>query len=175
MASITKDKNSYKVRIRRKDLNLFSHFKNKYDALLWAAYKEDLIDQIIAFDPPLKDMVTLQDAIELKIQNADYKSKKYLYDYKGLLTYFDKFKEKNLSEISYQDLLSHFDTLLNIPIRRGGNSDDNGIKKLPEPNTILKKYAYLSTVYQLMIEKGMEIENIPIKIVKFMRPKIGLK
>lgn len=170
MATIQKINDRYRVQIRKKDIEIYSSFKNEEDAKLWAEYKEELIDNISAFDPPLKEMITLKDAIELKIEKGK-ETMKDINDFKNLLEYFDKFCYRSLNSITYDELMKYYDEKLKIPIRKGGskNNENTGIKKLPSPSTVFRKFQYLSSVYQDVINYGVEIENIPLKICQFMR------
>ncbi len=175
MATIRDRDGRYMCLIRSKGIEIGKTFSSKQDAELWAKYKEDLIDQIDAFDPPLKEMITLQDAIEMRIeiQIKNEVSKKDISDYKTLIKVFEKFCPKKMSDIKYNDLVDHFNFLLTHPVTRGGTgkNDGTGHTRLPSFMTIFRKYAYLSTVYQMLIKDGVDIENIALKVVQYMRHK----
>jgi len=178
MANIRKNTSgSYTAYIRKKNINLTDSFKNKEDAELWVDYKEDLIDLISSFDPPLQEMITLQDAIEVKIKDVIEKGKKDIYDFKVLIECFSKFCPCSLSEITYEILLSYFDEMMKTPIRRGGCKDDKttGNLKLPSIHTTFRKFGYLSTVFQMMKEKGVNVDNHALKVCQFMRSKLTKK
>jgi len=86
MAAITKIKDSFRVQIRKKNIEISKTFNKEEDAILWAKYKENLIDCIEVFDVPLKEMVTLREAIELKINAlSSAKKSKDIQDIKILL------------------------------------------------------------------------------------------
>jgi hypothetical protein len=175
MASIAERNGKYTVDIRKKGIDLFQTFEKKSDAELWAAYKEEMIDLIDAFDPPLNEMITLQDAIELKIRRVEEKNanKKEINDYKMLQKSFEKFCPKYINEIKYTDLLKQFVELIKTPVYQGGTgkNDGTGIKKMPAFLTIFRKFSYLSTVFQMLINDGVEIENVAIKICQYARSK----
>jgi len=175
MPKIENRNGRFRVNIRRKGIDLAATFEKEEDAILWINYKHYLIDMINAFDPPLKEMISLRDAIELKIKKLSEKGvdTKTLSDYKNILVYFEKFSTKSVGEITYTDLINHFEYLMTQPIKRGGfiGNDQTGHKKLPSSTTIFRKFAYLSTVYQMLIEDGVDIENIAIKVCQFHKDK----
>lgn len=172
MATIQEVNGRYRAIIRKKDIDISATFEERHNAELWAKYKESLIEQISNFDPPLKEMISLQDAIELKIKKINDLGcdTKTLSDYKILLKIFEKFCHKSLSEISYSDLLNHFNDLMKIPVKKGGNHRDStsAVMNLPAFATIFRKFKYLSTIYSMLIEDGFEIENIAIKVCNFV-------
>lgn len=174
MASIKHREGKLYVQIRKKNIDLYATFSNENDAILWARYKEEMIDLISNFDPPLKEMISLNDAIDLKIESIQNIDKKTLNDYSNLKAFFEIFINKKLNQIAYSDLMNHFENMIKVPVTRGGSNKKNGNIKtfFPSPVTIFRKFAYLSTVYQNMIEKGVEIDNIAIKICQYMRPKL---
>ena len=175
MALISERSGQFRVQIRKKDINLYRTFQKESDAKLWAAYKEECIDLIEAFDPPLNEIITLQDAIELKIRKMqdENSNRKEINDYKILCKIFNKFCPLPINEITYSDLLKHFQELLDIPISHGGTgkNDGTGVKKLPSFQTIFRKFAYLSTVYQNLINDGVELENVALKAAQYYRQK----
>lgn len=177
MATIEFKNENWRAHIRKKEMDISQTFKNKKDAELWVIYKEDLIDQIEAFDPPLQQMITLQDAIELKIKDSIDKNIKDIGDFNILFKVFEKFCPKKLNQITYEDLLAHFDEMMNTPIRHGGNRNDanTGHMKLPSIHTTFRKFGYLSTVFQMMRELGVNIDNPVLKVCQFIRPKLKKK
>lgn len=174
MATISEREGRFRSTIRRKDIEISSTFSNKEQAEIWSKYKEDLIDSIDSFDPPLKEMITLKDAIELKIRDAEYKNKKDIADFKILIEFFDKFINMEIGKITYDDLMKYFDEKMNTPITRGGIKNDptTGLKKLPSMHTTFRKFAYLSTVFELMKTQGVNIQNVALDVCKFLRPQL---
>lgn len=178
MANIrVNESGNYTANIRKKSVNITQTFKRKEDAELWVIYKEDLIEQINAFDPPLQEIITLQDAIELKIKDAIEKGVVELENFKHLPIIFEKFCSLNLNKILYDDLLAYFDELMKIPVRQGGSKNDksSGSIRLPSIHTTFRKFGYLSTVFQLVKEQGVNIDNPALKVCQFIRPKLKNK
>lgn len=172
MATIRQVSGNFRAHIRKKGIELSATFKHQEDAELWALYKEDLIDSIQAFDMPLKEGITLQDAIELKMSKIEINSsKKEFNEYTILLKFFEEFCPKSIGDIKYVDLVKCYEEKIKTPIYRGGTgkNDETGIKKLPSHLTILKKFAYLSTIYQMLIEDGVDLENIALKVMQFIK------
>jgi len=60
------------------------------------------------------------------------------------------------------------------PIRHGGSKYDEktGHYKLPSIHTTFRKFGYLSAVFQLIKEKGVNIDNPALKICQLIRPKL---
>lgn len=174
MATIAERDGRFRVMIRRKNIEISSTFSNLQTAEIWAKYKEELIDNIEAFDPPLKEIITLKDAIELKIRDAEEKGKKDIGDFKILLECFNKFLDIEIGKITYIDLLEYFELMMQTPITRGGIKNDptTGLKKIPSIHTTFRKFSYLSTVFELIKSKGVEIENVALKLCQYMRPRL---
>ena len=71
MASITFRDGKYRVSIRKKDQDVSKTFSNKEDAELYSKLKEDLIDQIENFNPSPEELLTLDSAIDMKVEDAE--------------------------------------------------------------------------------------------------------
>ena len=73
--------------------------------------------------------------------------------------------------------MDYFNVLMQTPVRQGGNSSnlETGIKKMPSMHTTFRKFSYLSTVFEHMIKKGMQINNPALAVCKIMRPFLPKK
>jgi hypothetical protein len=164
--------NKFYAQIRRKEIELYATFSNLQDAELWIKYKEDLIDLISAFNPPIDEMITLFDAIELTIIDAQERKIKEIQDFRFLHKCFEPFCQLPLNEITHEMLLDFFNESMNTPIQKGRNTDDKntGVMKLPSIHTIFRRYGYLSCVYELMIRKKWLVHNHALTVCKIMRP-----
>ena len=142
MGSIKEVGNKFSAQIRKKNINLYETFQTLKDAELWIAYKEDLIDQIDAFEPKMENLILLGDAIELTYQNALERNIKDVNDFKFLIKCFNKFIDIPISNISSQELLEFFNESMNTPIQRGGSHTikNTGVKKLPSIHTIFRRF-----------------------------------
>lgn len=172
---IYKNKNgSWRGLLRKKGLEISKNFSNEEDAKLWHDYKEDLINQIDSFDPPLNELILLSDAIHMKIEKAEKSNIIDLSDFKILYEVFSKFLDRPIQSITYAELLAHFEEMMNTMVRKGGSkkNESTGDKRFPSIFTTMRKFAYLSTVYELLIKKGVNVTNEPMKVVKFIRPRL---
>lgn len=174
MASFRERKGRHEAIIRRKNLFLSASFSTKEDAELWAAYKEDLIDQIVAFEPPLEQIITLGDAIQMRVDTAKEKGTSDIGDIKILFQSFEKYIDLPIQEISYDDLANHFEYLMTVPVKRGGNPNnlEAGLKTMPSMYTTFRKFSYLSTVYEHLIKEGVRIQNHPLALCKLLRGRL---
>lgn len=172
MASIRKnDSGNFRADIRKKgSKNVSASFSNKETAELWAAYKEDLIDQIKKFEVPLEDMINLETAIDMKVENMVNENfdKKSIGDVEILKNTFSEFLDRSLVSISYDELFKKMGTMLNTIVKKGGHGE-KGDKRVQSPLTVLKKFGCLSSVYSMLISNGMNLENHALKIMAILR------
>jgi hypothetical protein len=76
----------------------------------------------------------------------------------------------SLGVLSHEVLMNHCCMLLNTPIYRGGRQDgSSGVKKLPSTNTVLRKFAYLSSAINDLIGLGFNVPNECPRIISFLR------
>src|SRR5689334_16029134 len=75
MAIIEKRDGKYRVSIRKKGVHISKTFNIEEDAKLFAAWKEDIIDSMSAFSPEIKEIITLDNAIDLKINQLKKQKK----------------------------------------------------------------------------------------------------
>lgn len=172
MGSISEKNGRYSVEIRKKGINLSSTFDSRESAELWMRYKESLIDEIVSFDVPLKDVITLRSAIELRIRNIGEKSDDTLMDIKFLKTVFEHHLDKPISELTFDVLMEDFTRMSTMIVRKGGNGKDNGHARQQSLSTILRKFRCLSTVFSLMIKEGMDIDNYALRISQFIQSQV---
>jgi len=172
MATIEHRENSYRVMIRKKGVEpIYRSFKTKEDAELFVAWKEDILDQMSAFNPAPKNLITLNVALELKViqlkeKNAHPKS---IGDISVLKIYFKKFLDLPLIEISYNDYLQIFNEILEMKVSHGGNVKKQVGTKTPSIGTIRSRFNLLQSVYSNIIESGIDVENHPTKILKYIK------
>jgi DNA repair protein RadC len=123
MASIEQRGSRFRVTIRKKGITINKTFSSAESAELFAKYKEDLIDEIEAFDPPLKDMITLHQAIDLKldIMRKELRDARSISDIEYIKNWFSEFLDKSVSELSYEVLMAKALEMLNGTVFRGGN------------------------------------------------------
>lgn len=180
MASIDKHQNldgtfKYRLQIRKKGHpEISKNFTTEEDAKLYAAWKEDIIDQINSFDPQIEELMTLGAAIDLKEKNLRERGisvKDSVPDTIRLRKQFDVFLEVSLKNISYKDYIEHANLMIKTPVRHGGDPKNinTGVARLPAKKTILSRYNILQGVYSYMIELGLKVENHPNKIIKYLK------
>lgn len=162
MATIKKRNNSFAVNIRKKETSIYATFQSEEDAILWAKYKEDLIDQVEAFSVPVDQLVTIEDALEMKyaekmktdrkLHNQVIKLKKDFIEWLDLpidqiTLEMIKFKasemeNKGLSLTSIRNQTALFSSAISFQIERGANiqnqftlmlSQIRGMKKCNKP------------------------------------------
>jgi hypothetical protein len=175
MATLRNRSGKFYVMIRKKGHpTLHRVFSNKEDAEIFAYWKEDILEQITNFEPPLEELITLDTAIEMKIQEATNQKlgKKTIKDIKDLKNYFANLLDQSLFSISYENLMCAYNELSKKEIRRGGSIIKGGIYKLPSQKTLRNRFAILSSVYSLMIKKGVKIVNHPLNILSFIKDKL---
>lgn len=162
---------SFRVQIRRKGLDISKNFRNIEDANLYADYKERLIDNIKNFEVPLKDRITLNDLLEIKLKDSDNKDLKC-----HVLVAFNRFNEifgehKFYNKITYKDWEDACKKLSESYVFRGAKSE-NG-KRIMSLNTLRRYFAYVSSCVSHAQSLGIELDNIPLKILQVcINPKL---
>lgn len=157
---------SYRVKIRKKDVEIYKTFITHEDAELYAFYKERLIDNMKNFDVPSKCRVTLKQIVEMKIQNLSQVNKKTLEDFTTGLNHISKFLEVNtfVSQITYEDWLNCAKSLINSDVYRG--SKNESAKRKMAPATLKRILCTASSAITYAQSQGIEIENHPILIIR---------
>lgn len=169
MASFKKEGNSIGVQIRKKDLKLYASFKNMEDAQLWAAYKEDIHDLIKNFEPPTSELITLSDAIDIKLADFPPTSNNYR-DIQYLKNVFSDILDRQISELTYEFLLKEYKRIKEVPVIKGGNKrTGTGKEVLPSQVTVMKKFILLNSVINCLIQKGLTVRNNVQTLVTHLR------
>lgn len=103
----------------------------------------------------------------------DVMSMKYGQDgreYMESMEYLQPIAGCKISECTYDRLMELAKELLETPVYKGGKAGtDSGTKKLPEPMTILRKFAYLSAAINNLVKKGIHLDNNCLKVVAYLR------
>lgn len=170
------DKNgivSYRINIRRGNVDISRTFFTEEDAKLFAFYKERLIDNMKTFEVPLKERVTLRQIIELKINSnieLDTRSigelNKSCERLENILGH-DKF----LCQLSYDDWLKAAKLLYDLPVYRGSKAEHN--KRSMSLKTLRRILATISSAFSNAQEIGIDIENHPLKVIQlYINPQI---
>ncbi len=171
MATIRKIKDRYHVEIRKKEISIRSTFSNLETAELWMKYKEDLIDDISSFDIPLRIMITLEQAIDLKCISMNEKKveKRSVSDIENLKNGLSEWMEKSIDSIFYDDILKRSKEMMNEIVCIGGNvKNQTGRKSIQSPITVLKKIRCLSAVYSHMVDLGFIDKNPVLAVLQYL-------
>ena len=154
---------TYHVSIRKKDRPpLSASFNDRETAMIWAAYKEMLIDEAEAFGAKDTHLYTVRDVIMNKWANNARN-----------LALFDRiFGEKwlsrpvgELNDDKLKELVREWKT---IPIRRGG-AKGNGPMKLPETRTLIVWLSYYSSALSHFAKKGFDVPNYVTPTILYCR------
>lgn len=181
MASIEERKNndgsiSYRVQIRKKGIDMSKTFKDLETAKLFEWYKENLIDEMEAFEVPKSELFTLQDGYELKIkcmnEAGTYSSKYFLdlkRDYEAISAYIPK--DTYLYKITFQDLDNLAKSLVQEILKVGGNQHDKTTGKDIQcsPRTAQRRLMCISSIYSILQQKGVNIKNPCAEYLPYFR------
>ncbi len=170
MASIAKitgkNGDTYNVQVRIKGYpNKSKSFDDYETAFIWGKYQEMIIKEKDSFNIAPKDMYTVLDVMATK----------YGYESDEMRSCEDAFRlidiwNTYLCHLDYDTLLNHAKTLLSTHVYRGGSKKNgSGIRKLPAPKTILRKFSYLATAINEMVKKGVNLDNHVLKVVAYIR------
>ena len=126
-----------------------------------------------SFDPPLGDMFTLGEAIELKAKKLieNEANKKTIQDTMNLKIYFADICEMPISKITINHLSKICERMLNSIVVRGGYQG-KGKASQQSTATVHRKFRYLSVVFSLMLEQGIPILNVPMQILRELEIKM---
>jgi hypothetical protein len=172
MATIQKLKDTYRVQIRRKGKCISACFKDLDIAKLWADYREDILDELKEFEPPSHELITLKVAIELKYRDMETKNmdKKTMQDILNIEKWFPTISSLQLGKINITTLEPIYQSMFGQIVRKGGRGDLNsGKKTIQTPATIFRKLTYLSTVFNFVIDKGVDVKNPVIPFLNQLR------
>ena len=171
MANIQERSGKFRVSIRKKGTELSATFSDLETANLWANYKENLIDEIEAFKVPMGEMITLGDAIELKVEKAsqDKLDVRSVQDIKNLARDFYALIDTPINKIYFGSLKLACLSLLERPTRIGGKSENSGRQVIPSVQTILSKLRRLASVYSNLKEYDIKTNNTAQEVLEFMK------
>jgi len=165
----------YSAAVRIKNKQLYCTFGDKETAELWVKYKEDLLNNMAAFDPSLQELVRLEDAIDLKLKEIDEKdgSARERHEIRLLKNYFRDFLDENIGDITTNMLLQRASEMLHETVKKGGRKDDptTGIIRQTSPATVRRKFAMLSIIFSYMIKKGINITNPVTNLFAYLKDK----
>lgn len=170
MATIENREGKYRVAIRKKGFkDIYKTFAKKEDAELYIAWKEDLLDQISSFDPSPEVLLTLDQAIEMKLKDAEKKNLDHrtITSFNGLKSHFIDYLDLSLSELTYENLLSKLQEFMNTKVVRGGPKS----KSTPQDaslRTISNRFRYLSSVIGYVNTQGFSFKNDAINILSYL-------
>ncbi len=173
MASITKrtgdnGRPAYRVMVRLKGKKSNSKTFDDYEtAFLWGKYQEMINGEMEDFEVQDKHLYTVMDIIEVKFKN----DKRTLRDIKA---HFGDILNLGVNKLTYNFLHDLSKTMLNKDVRRGGSAKtDTGKIGKPSINTIIRKFAYLSSAINNMISLGANLDNNCLKVIANLRRRNG--
>ena len=113
-------------------------------ANLWIKYKEDLLDNMDAFEVDIKDRVSLKEIFDLKLKSFETERSRHDTDYtfNRISEFVDV--ERIAKEIPYEEWLNIAKKIYEKPVYRGAVKEKN--KRKMSPITLRKIMASLSAV-----------------------------
>lgn len=179
MATIENRDGKYKVSIRKKGFKeIYKSFSTKEDAELYISWKEDLMDQISAFDPSPEELLTLDQAVDMKIEDAKKRNLDHrtILGIQGVKMHFADYLDQSLSVLTYEKLADKLRELMDTKVSRGGgkvkieeNMKDASLK------TISNRFRYLSAVIGYINTQGFSFQNNSTNIVSYLENKMKQK
>jgi hypothetical protein len=167
-----KDGITYNVMIRKKDVEISRTFKTEEDANLYIFYKERLIDNMENFEVPLAERVTIDQLFDIKRKESINLDRRTINDIDLVCNRVKAcLPEKRFyHEYTFSDWVECAKKLYNTDSWRG--SRENIIKIAPK--TLKRMFGVLSSVISCAIDKGIELENHPLKVIQsFINPIIS--
>ena len=173
MPSICERDGRFRVQIRKRGINISSTFSDFQTAELWGLYKESLIEEIYAFEVPNEELISLADAIALKVIDLKEhnKDKKTIDDCLYCLKDFEVWIDKPISYFTYDLILEKSKQMSNEIVRYGGYGD-KGNMRIQSSSTILRKIRSLSSVFTLMVEKGFIKSNPVFGVLTYLNSSV---
>lgn len=176
MASIRYDKerNSWRVNVRVKGYSDYASFKDENTAQLWGEYKEDLFNKMANFNPPPKELISVHDAFDMKIESLerDGKDSKHIKDYRFLKDLLRRFWELPISKLDKETIQCIFDEWKSKKVVKGGMQTSDYISekgKTPSKRTLLKRISMLGSVFNMLQEQNIFVDNHAESIIKHYR------
>ena len=178
MANIRERFGKYHVTVRKKNFQpMCASFSCEEDALLWARYKEDLLDQINSFNPPKNELITLDVAIDMKMQQLTDKqaAKTTIQDILNLKTILKDHLHKSLQECDESFFRDFFAISLCTKVQRGGirGEKSSGPLNTISPITILSRLNRLSSVFSNLIASGLTNYNPVYSVYQHYKKVLG--
>lgn len=156
---------SYQVRIRTKDCQIYKSFLDEHDAKLYCFHRERLINNKKNFDIPIKDRVTLNHIIDLKMQSKGMDDKEISSFDHARKVLNERFGvDKFLCDITFEDWVNAVKDIYSTPVFRGSVKEKN--KRIMSPNTLKRIFAYVSCAISYAMNQGIELENHALKIIQ---------
>lgn len=165
---------NFRVQIRRKGIDISKTFHSKEDAEVYEFYKNRLLDNMAAFEIDIKDTVTIQQVVELKVASIPMITPKNTCEFKNCLQELNAYIPKTtvFSTTTYEQWLAAAKKILATPVRHGGRSNQPKTKAM-SLNTLRRHMANLSSSVSHAISQGIAIDNHPLKVIQvFVAPKL---
>ncbi len=172
MATIEERKNQdgtnvFRIQIRKHNHPIINKtFLTREDANLYVFYKERLIDNMDNFDIKINERITIQQVFEMKLENSenlDKRSKSDMENAFKLISSFIDIKKYCLKTTS-EEWLECAKSLYGLDVYKGAKTE-NGKRKM-SPLTLRRNFANASSAFSFAIINGIEIENLPLKILQ---------
>ena len=157
------------MRIKKTSLRAtgYATFADKETAELWCKFKENIINEMAAFEVKGVDLITLKDAIDLKIKDLETKDKKdSINDTKIVIKEFKDFLHIPVNKITSEMLMVRVKEMQKEFVYKGGSGDGkSGIRSLQSHGTILRKIRNLSSIFGFILSQGAEFINPTISVL----------
>jgi hypothetical protein len=152
-----------RLRVKGKDTSIGRTFKDEETATLFGILKEMAIEEADDFGVSEKDVTRMVDAFELKYKD-DPKAMG------SVLSYFSDISDRALVDISYEDYISFVKEKLKTPVYKGGKRDNGTGRAMAHTvGGVIRKFAYLSAAISHCVGLGMNLENIPLRVIGYLR------
>lgn len=166
-----KGETTYSVCIRKKDFDIFKTFYSLEDAKLYEFWKERLIQNMDNFEIDLKDRVTIPQLYDMKSKTIDSCEKRYRTDFdfskKRLVDFFGE--TRFIQSITYEEWVGFTRHLLDTDVYKGAKTEAG--KRKMSPESARKILAYTSASISHAISQGIELNNLPLKVIQvYLRP-----
>lgn len=166
---------AYRVKIRRKNVDISKTFFMEEDAKLYAFYKERLIDNMENFEVPIKDRITLEQIFEQKIAKIPVTNKREINDVENSMhRLVEIFGDKYYQQITYEEWVDAAKKLLGQYVFKGTKTVNT--KRLMSLKTLRKIFSHASSAVSSLIYTGIEMDNLPLKVIQtYITPMINIK
>ena len=157
----------FRVQIRKNNQYISKNFNNEEDAQIFAFYKERLISNMIDFEIPIEQRVSIKQLFELKMNNSKSLVDKSFQDFSTALKKLSQVMDvdKFLCEYTYQDWLEICKNIYNLPVYRGAEKES--CKVSMSIGTLRKIFACISSVFTNAISNNIPVENHAMKVMQY--------